>query len=419
MVDFSRIKKDFPIFEENPNLVYLDSTATSLKPKVVIDKLVEYYEKYSANIFRGVYQISEKATMEFEQTRSKVAKLINASPDEIVFTRNTTESINLIVYTLGREIIEKNDEILLSIMEHHSNFVAWQQLASENNAFLKIINIDQDGYLDIEGVRDKNINLILNSLANLISKKTKILSLTYISNVLGTINPIKQIIKAAKKINPKIITIVDAAQAVPHMEVDVKDLDCDFIAFSAHKMLGPTGVGVLYGKKNLLEQMYPFLFGGEMIREVYLARTVFKDPPHKFEAGTPAIGEVIGFGAAIDYLQKIGMSAIRRHEVQLTQFAILRLKEEFGDRIKIFGPESPEDRGGVIAFRFDRFHPHDVAQVLDEENIAVRAGHHCAMPLHQHLKVDGTVRASFYLYNDRNDLEKLVTGLKKVEQKLG
>jgi len=418
MRNFFSIKKDFPLFTNYPTLVYLDSAATSLKPQSVIEKINEYYSQYSANIFRGVYKISEKATFEYENTRMKIAKLINSAPEEIVFTRNTTESINLIAYALGRQIINKNDEILLTIMEHHSNFVPWQQLAFENSASLKIININYEGYLDLEGILDNDLNKLQASLGKIINENTKIFTLTHISNVLGTINPVKEIVKISKKINPKIITIVDAAQSIPHMDVNVKDINCDFIAFSAHKMLGPTGVGILYGKKDLLEQVFPFLLGGEMIKEVALEKTTFKDSPYKFEAGTPAIGEVIGLGAAVDYLKKIGLSKIREHELSLTDYALRRLKEEFGNKIKIFGPTISQNRGGVIAFQFDRYHPHDVAQILDEENIAVRAGHHCAMPLHHQLKVEGTVRVSFYLYNTQEDIEKLVNGLKKVYQRL-
>ncbi|MCL4364498.1 SufS family cysteine desulfurase [Patescibacteria group bacterium] len=401
------IKQDFPIFKNNPGLVYLDSTATSLKPRSVIDKAVEYYSQYSANIFRGVYKISEKATQEYEDTRRVVSEFIKAkSENEVVFTRNTTESINLIAYGLGRKIVDGNDEIVTSIMEHHSNFVPWQQLAFENGAALKVIDIDEDGYLL------KNINRV-------VTKRSKILALTYASNVLGTINPIKNIVREAKKINPEIIVVVDAAQAVPHLKVDVQDLGCDFLAFSSHKMLGPTGVGVVWGKEKTLKDMFPFMYGGEMIDEVYVDRTVFKEPPHKFEAGTPSIGEVIAFKEAVSYLNSLGMDKVREHERRLVQFCLQELSNQFGDRIKIFGPTNSEDRGGVVAFEFGRFHPHDVASILDEEGIAVRAGHHCAMPLHTRLGASASVRASFYIYNDESDVEKFIKGLKKVENVLG
>ncbi|MCS6956239.1 MAG: SufS family cysteine desulfurase [Patescibacteria group bacterium] len=411
MIDFSKIKSDFPIFKKNPNLIYLDSTATSLKPQSVIDKLIEYYSSYSANIFRGVYKISEKATEEYEKTREIIADFINAKKQEVIFTRNTTESINLIAYSLGRKIIEKNDEIIVSIMEHHANFVPWQVLSSEIGAVLKIIDIDEEGYLRIKNQKSKKINL-----DEIITKKTKILALTYISNVLGTVNPIKEIIKSARKISPKIIIIIDSAQAVPHIKVDVKDLDADFIAFSSHKMMGPTGVGVLWGKEEILAEMFPFLYGGEMIEEVTIEKTTFKKPPYKFEAGTPSIAEVIGLSEAVKYLKKIGLENIRNHEKNLTQKTIKRLLEEFSDKIKIFGPKNIEDKGGIISFTFDNFHSHDIASILDSENIAVRAGHHCAMPLHQRLGILSTVRASFYVYNDEEDIEKLIIGLKKVYQ---
>ena len=400
------MKTDFPIFKNNPGLVYLDSTATSLKPKAVIDKLVEYYSQYSANIFRGVYKISEQATREYEETRNIVSEFINAKTDrEIVFTRNTTESLNLIAYSLGRKIIGQDDELVTTIMEHHSNFVPWQVLVREVGATLKVIDINENGYLDLG-----------KDLEQIVTKKTKILALTFVSNVLGNINPIKQIISAAKKINPKIITIIDAAQAVPHMKVDVQDLGCDFLAFSSHKMLGPTSVGVLWGKEDLLKEMFPFMYGGEMISEVYLDRSVFKDPPHKFEAGTPSIGEVIAFKEAVKYLKKIGMGNVSAHEKKLVSFCFKELKREFGNRIKIYGPSNIEDKGGVVAFNFGKYHPHDIASILDEEGIAVRAGHHCAMPLHERLHADATVRASFYIYNDEDDVKKLVEALKKVEK---
>lgn len=404
MIDIKKIKKQFPIFRNHPDLVYLDSAATSLKPKIAIDKIKEYYEEYSANVFRGIYPISEKATEEFEETRDVVSKFINANKsEEIIFTRNATESLNLLAYSLGRKIIEPGNEIVTTIMEHHSNFVPWQVLAGETGATFKVVDIDDKGYLEI-------------SWNEIITKKTKILALTYVSNVLGTINPIKEITRDVKKINPEIIVIVDAAQAIPHFKVDVQDLGADFIVFSSHKMLGPTGVGVLWGKEKILKEMYPFMYGGEMIDEVFIDRTTFKDPPHKFEAGTPAIGEVIAFKEAIKFLNNIGMKNIRNHEKKLTQLCLKTLKQEFNKKIKIFGPTDVEDRGGIITFSFDKFHPHDIAQILADQGICVRAGHHCAMPLHQRLKVPATVRASFYIYNDEKDIIKLVDGLKKVRK---
>ena len=409
MINLKDIKNQFPIFKHQPGLVYLDSTATSLKPKIVIDKINEYYSEYSANVFRGIYPMSEKATTEFEETRAVVSKFINANNSrEIIFTRNATESLNLLAYSLGRKIINPGDEIVTTIMEHHSNFVPWQVLAEEVGATFKIIDIDEDGNLEF---KIQNSEL----LKQIITKKTKILTLTYVSNVLGTINPIKEIISTAKSINPNIIAIIDAAQAVPHLKIDVQELGADFIVFSSHKMLGPTGVGVLWGKEKILKDMYPFMYGGDMIDEVYVDRTTFKDVPHKFEAGTPAIGEVIAFKESIKFLEKIGMNNILEHEKKLTDFAINRLIDTFGQSIKIYGPKKIEDRGGIISFSFDKFHPHDIAQILADQGICVRAGHHCAMPLHTRLKVQATVRASFYIYNDEKDVEKLVEGLKKVK----
>ena len=412
-MDSRSSKLDFPIFKHKPNLVYLDSAATSLKPKSVIDKQSEYYEKYSANVFRGIYSLSEKATEEYESTRKVVAEFINAQkPEEVIFTRSTTESINLVAYSLGRKIIGEGDEIVTTVMEHHSNFVTWQQLALENGATFKVIDITDDGFLDLS----------FSALDKIITKKTKILALTYVSNVLGTINPIKEIVEAAKAINPKLIVVVDAAQAVPHIKVDVQNLGCDFLAFSSHKMLGPTGVGVLWGKYEHLDQMFPFNYGGEMIQEVYIDKTVFKKPPLKFEAGTPHIAGVIALKEAVKYLQKFGIEKIKKHEEFLTLSLECSLADEFGKKIKILGTDISgflDERGGILSFVFASYHPHDIAQILDEENICIRAGHHCTMPLHQRLKVIASARASFYIYNTIDDVSRLVKGLKKVAKLLG
>lgn len=411
------IKNDFPIFKKHPDLVYLDSTATSLKPNAVIGKITEYYTEYSANVFRGIYEISEKATKEYEESRDVVASFINArNRNEIIFTRNTSESLNLIAYSLGRKILNEGDEIVTTIMEHHSNFVPWQQLAVENGITFKVIGITNEGELDLKDKLKIAIkNSKLKKLQYILTKKTKILALTYVSNVLGTINPVKEIIAEAKKINPHIVTVVDAAQAVPHMKIDVQDLGCDFLAFSSHKMLGPTGVGVLWGRYELLADMYPFQYGGEMVEEVRVDATTFQKPPHKFEAGTPHIAGVVGLKTAVEYLHKIGFGLIRKHEMELTSLALKFLKEEFGKKINIVGPQEIEKRGGILAFSFGNLHSHDISQVLDEQHIAVRAGHHCAMPLHTTLGLSATTRASFYIYNDKTDVEKLVEGLKKVE----
>lgn len=407
MLDNKSIKKDFPIFTHHPNLVYLDSAATSLKPQSVIDKMVEYYSHYCANIHRGIYQLSEKATKEYEETRQMIAHFIGAKhPEEIIFTRNATESLNLIAYSLGRELVNKNDEIVTTIMEHHSNFVPWQMLAREKKAGLKIIDIDDNGVLK-------------DDLDTIISEKTKILTFTYVSNVLGTINPVKEIIAQAKKLHPNIIAVIDCAKAAPCMLINVKHTGADFVVFSLHKMLGPTGVGVLWGKKQLLDRMQPFQYGGGTIREVSLGKTTFADSPHKFEAGTPHIAGVIAASETIKYLSAIGMENIQEHEQSLAAYAMKRLQDAFSDDIHIYGPKEKKLRSGLVSFNFRNYHPHDVAQILDEDDIAIRAGHHCVMPLHKRLAVTATARASFYIYNDEDDVKKLIFGLKKVKKILG
>jgi cysteine desulfurase/selenocysteine lyase len=394
MMDVNKIRKDFPLFARRINgkpLVYLDSTATSLKPQSVIDKENAYYTRYTANINRGIYSISEEATKAYEDVREKVAKFIGArTPGEIVFTRNTTESINLVCYGLIH-----GDEVVASIMEHHSNFVPWQQKGK-----LKIWYCDKNGQLNLD---DMN---------TLITRRTKLLAITAVSNVLGTINPIEKIIKKVKQLNPQCLVLVDAAQAAPHIPIDVIKWGADFVAFSAHKMLGPTGVGVLWGRKELLESMPPFNFGGDMIAEVHETSTVFNEVPHKFEAGTPHIAGVIGLGAAIDYLSKIGMKNVRAHEKEITNYAIdvlSAIKE-----VTIIGSKNPDTRGGVIAFTVRGIHPHDVAQILDEDNICIRVGFHCAQPLHEYLEIGPTARASFYIYTEKKDIDILGEGLEKV-----
>lgn len=398
------MKKDFPIFRNNKNLVYLDSAATSQKPKVVIDAIGNYYQNYNSNVRRGLYPIAEKATQEVELARKKVAKFINAKyEEEIIFVRNTTEAINLVAHTWGRENIQKGDAVLTTIMEHHSNFVPWQRLASEKNAKLEVLDIDNDFQLPIYNFQS-NPNV----------QKSKILAITQVSNVLGTINPIKEIIKKVRKINPNILVLVDAAQSVPHMKVDVQNLDCDFLAFSGHKMMAGTGIGVLYGKKELLEKMKPFLYGGEMIREVTVESTKFSELPSKFEAGTPDIAGIISLGAAIDYLEKVGMKNIQNHEQKLTAYCLGKMEKIKG--LTVYCPKNIKERSGVISFNVNGIHPHDVAQIMSDRNICVRAGHHCTMPLHERLGIQGSVRASFYLYNDKKDVDKLIEGIKRVKK---
>ncbi|HRN70139.1 MAG TPA: aminotransferase class V-fold PLP-dependent enzyme [Candidatus Woesebacteria bacterium] len=434
MFNPKQIRNDFPIFQHHTSLTYLDSAATSLKPISVINKIEEYYKMYSANIHRGIYQIAEKATEEYEETRKVLALFLNAKrPEEIIFTKNTTEAINLVASSLGLDIMNPEDEIVTTILEHHSNFVPWQQLSFKTGGVFKIIGINENYELGITNFSNVILSKAKNpvtieqdpsssttpqddivNLKQIVTKKTKILALSYVSNTLGTINPVKEIIAEAKKINPEIITVVDAAQAIPHMKVDVQDLGCDFLAFSSHKMLGPTGVGVLWGRYELLLQMSPYQFGGDMIKQVKLEQTTFNDVPHKFEAGTPNIADVIGLKEAITYLQYYGFEAIRKHELRLKMYAVSELQKVFEDTITIYSPQVNERTAGIITFTLDGIHAHDIAQVLDEENIAIRAGHHCTMPLHSHLQIPASARASFYLYNDEEDVYKLVSGIKKV-----
>lgn len=402
MIKVKQIKKDFPIFTNIPKLIYLDSAATSLKPIQVIRKENEYYTKYSANIFRGIYKISEKATVEYESVRKKVAQFIGSKNEqEIIFVRNTTEAINLVATSLTGTL-NKDDEIITSIMEHHSNFVPWQNLHLITGCKFHIVKATKDGLLD------------LNHLISLVNNKTKIVALSHISNVLGTINPIKAITKLIKNINPKCLILIDGAQAIPNLSIDVADSGCDFYAFSSHKILGPTGVGILWGRYNLLNTLSPYQYGGEMINAVYVDHTEYKHPPHKFEAGTPNIAGIIGLGAAIDYLQNLGMNEIREHEMELVSYALGKLKQIKG--ITVYGPKKIEDRGGVISFTIDKVHAHDIAQILDSNNICIRSGHHCAMPLHKSLNISSTARATFYLYNSLEDVDALIKGLYKVKK---
>lgn len=401
LMDILKIRQDFPMLQTTP-LVYLDSSATSLKPQSVIDKEIEYYTKYSANVHRGIYKIAEKATEEYEATRNEVANFIHAEPSEVIFTRGTTEAINLVASTLGEHIVNEGDEIAGTLMEHHSNFVPWQQLALRKNAQWKVWEFDQDGLFNLE------------TLSKVITDKTKLFSFTAVSNTFGTINPVKQIVEKARLINPNIIVIIDAAQAAPHTGINVHEWNADFVAFSAHKMLGPSGVGVLWGKKEHLEQMSPYQFGGEMVLDVNVDFTEFKQIPHKFEAGTPNIAGVIAFKAAIEYLQQLNLNEIHEHEMKLRIYATEQLRKEFGENIRLLGENKPEERCGILSFAFEKYHSHDVAQILDESNIAVRAGHHCTMPLHKKLNIDSTTRASFYIYTTEAEVDALVEGVKKV-----
>jgi cysteine desulfurase / selenocysteine lyase len=402
--DVNNIRQDFPILnrEIRPGVkvVYLDSTATSQKPETVIKAMDAFYRHSNANIHRGVHTLAEEATALYEVARVKIAKFINApSAHQVIYTRNTTESINLVAYTWARANLKSGDLVILTEMEHHSNLVPWQILATERGIQLEFIPVSGDGLLDLEAYQ------------NLLSWEPKLVSFTHMSNVLGTITPAAEIIKLAHKVGA--ITVLDGAQSVPHFKVDVQALDVDFMGFSAHKMCGPTGIGVLYGKTRLLEAMPPFLGGGDMIKEVKLRSFRPNTLPHKFEAGTPAIAESVGFGAAVDYLSGIGMDEIADHEHEIIEYALERLEEVPG--LKIFGP-SASDKGGVASFTFDGIHPHDVAQILDRDGIAVRAGHHCAQPLHEKFGIPATTRASFYLYSTREEVDLLINGLYNVKK---
>ena len=402
-LDVEVIRKDFPIFEttaRDKRLVYLDSAATSQKPRQVIDRIVHFYENENANVHRGVYELSELATNAYEGAREAVARFIGArSSRSIVFTRGTTESINLVRYTWAKENVKEGDEILLTEMEHHSNLVPWQLLAKETGATLKLLPIDLDTY-----------TLRTDLLGEYLTDKTKLVGVTLMSNVLGTVNPVREIADAAHAVGARVV--VDAAQAAPHLSFDVNELDADFLAISAHKMCGPTGVGILYGREDLLEEMPPFLAGGEMIREVWADRATWNEIPYKFEAGTMNIAQAVGMGAAIEYLEDLGMDRVRAHEVELATYAAEKL-EAVG--AKVYGPKDPAIRGGVVSFNLDEVHPHDMATILDQEGVCIRAGHHCAQPLMRRLDVAATARASFYVYNSPEDVGALVSALGKAK----
>jgi len=404
MLDVKKIRKDFPILNREINgkrLVYLDNAATSQKPQAVVDALVEYYTRSNANVHRGIHTLSEEATAKYEGARERITRFIGApKPATVVFTRNATEAINLVSHAWGLKNLRAGDEILLTEMEHHSNLVPWQVLAQKVGATLKFIPVTTDG------------KLAMDQLPRLLEGKTKLVAVTLMSNVLGTINPIETIVQTAHA--KGIPVLVDGAQGVPHLPVNVLEMNCDFLAFSSHKMLGPTGVGVLYGKEAILEAMDPFLSGGDMIRDVWLDHSTWNDLPWKFEAGTPNIADVIAFGAAIDYLEKIGMAEIRRHEESLTRYALGLLKKVEG--LTLYGPMDPSIRGAAISFNMHGIHPHDLGQILDDEGIAIRAGHHCCKPLMRKLDVAATARASFYLYNTEEEVDLLVKALQKAKE---
>lgn len=404
---FDEIRSDFPQLKRSIRgtpLVYLDSAATSLKPQSVIDAITGYYTNYCANIFRGIYTLSEEATAAYEGARKAVATFIGASDErEVIVTRNTSESINLVAHSWGRGAVSAGDGIVISIMEHHSNFVPWQELARQAGATVSYWGAQADGTLN------------LSELETLVTDKTKIVAITAVSNVLGTITPVPEIVSAVKRINPSCMVLVDAAQAVPHMRVDMGEWGADFVAFSSHKMLGPTGIGILWGKRQLLEEMPPYQYGGEMIDTVQTSGTTFAPIPHKFEAGTPHIAGMIGLGAAVEYLERIGMDAVRDHEKLITRYTLDALDRLGG--VRIYGPVSEASRGGVVAFSLEGVHPHDIAQVLSDNAVCIRSGHHCAMPLHQEMQVIASARASFYIYTTKEDIDSLINGLEIVKEK--
>lgn len=398
-LDTRQIKKDFPILDRKVNehrLVYLDSAATSQKPRQVIDCINDYYLNYNANVHRAVHTLGMEATSAYEAAREKVAKFINAeSPNEIVFVKNATEGTNLVAYSWGRENVGEGDTILLSLLEHHSNLIPWQLLAREKGANLEYVGITDDCLLKTD------------ELSNFDGRRIKIMAFTHMSNVVGTIPPVRELVNFAHQNGA--LAFIDAAQAAPHIPIDVQKLDCDFMTFTGHKMLGPTGVGVLYAKKELLDEMSPFQGGGSMIKSVELRSAIWNDAPWKYEAGTPNISEAIGLGVAVDYLNNIGMERVREHEKKVTEYALERLS---GIRdLVAYGPRDVDLRGGILSFNLGDIHAHDLATILDFEGIATRAGHHCAMPLHTRLGIPATTRASFYIYNDSSDVDALFEAL--------
>jgi cysteine desulfurase/selenocysteine lyase len=406
-VELGEIRDDFPILGQHVHdrqLIYFDNAATSQKPRAVIEVLNDYYQRYNANVHRGIHTLAERATREYELAREKVARFLNAyATEEIIFTRGTTEAINLVAHTWARANFRPGDVILTTWMEHHSNIIPWYQAAAATGAIIQRLELTPTGELDLTG------------LDQLLTNRVKLVALTHASNVLGTINPVRQIADAAHRVGA--VVLVDGAQSVPHLAIDVQALGCDFFAFSGHKMLGPTGSGALWGRRALLEAMPAFLGGGEMIRMVADDGFTCNDLPYKFEAGTPAIAEAIGLGAAVDYLQKVGLDKIRRHELELTSYAIERLRKF--PEIIIYGPADAQRRSGLVAFTLGDIHPHDMATFFDQEGVAIRAGHHCAQPLHRKLGLGATARASFYLYNTRGEIDRFIEVLHAAKKFFG
>ena len=403
--DTTRVRRDFPILSEMVNgkpVVFLDSAASSQKPTQVLDAMDAVYRTGYANVHRGVYAFSESATAKYDEARTKIARFVGAPAECIVFTRNATEALNLIAYSYGRAFLNAGDEIVITELEHHANFVPWMQLAKEKGVVVKFMPVTPDGLLDVAKLDD------------LLTPRTKLVSFAHVSNVLGTITDPKPIIDKAHAVGAKVI--VDGSQSVPHMRVNLREMDCDFFVFSGHKMLGPTGIGVLYAKHHLLEAMPPFMTGGDMISYVGFDEIRWNEVPLKFEAGTPAFVEAIGLGAAVDYLSALGMDAVREHEREITAYALERVAEIPG--ATLVGPTDADVRGGVVTFTLDKIHPHDLASLLDREGVAIRAGHHCAQPLHQRLGLTATARASFYVYSEPREVDALVEAIYKAKAAL-
>lgn len=396
----SAIKEQFPIFKHRPDLIYLDSAATTLKPQVVIDAVTGYYERYSANVGRGLYPLAEEATEKFEEARTKVATFIGAKPDEIIFVRGATEGLNLLSFSLGT-FIETGDNIVVTEMEHHSNFLPWKRTASEYGAEFRTIPVDADGRIDPT------------RLETVIDEDTAIVSFPAISNVLGTKVPVSDIVRKIKSISPDAAVIIDASQVVGHSKIDISEWGADFIVFSGHKMFGPTGIGVLWGRRKLLAVLPPYQLGGGMVDDSCAKEPTWKDAPHRFEAGTPDIASAVGLGAAVDVLSEIGMDDIGMHESALTRYAMEKLTETFGDDITILGSKNAEERAGLISFTLKGIHPHDLAQILGEKGISIRAGEHCAAPIHRKLGLAATARISVSIYNDTGDIDRLIAATKE------
>ena len=409
MINIDQIRNDFPILSRKINgheLVYLDNAATTHKPRSVINSLVDFYENHNSNVHRGVHTLSMEATDKFEEAREKISSFINSQTSQsIIWTRNASESLNIISYSWGNKNIVEGDEILLSPMEHHSNLIPWQELARMKGAKIKFLSLNIDGTLDLSNIDE------------LITQKTKLVSIVHVSNALGTINPVKELCEKAHQVGA--LFVLDGAQSVPHMSVDVQDIGCDFFVFSGHKMMGPTGIGVLYGKMEILEEMDPVFTGGEMVLEVTYEKASWADVPMKFEAGTPNIADSIALGTAVDYLQNIGMENIHDYEKSITSYALKKFNTLESEGVTLFGPKSSDQKGAVFSFHIPNIHPHDLGTILDGMGIAVRTGHHCAMPLIKSLGVSATARASFYVYNTMKEVDTLIDGIKSAIRYFG